>query len=116
MIGMPRHVVVSRGSSVRERRVVDPSHLPLGPGCDLRLRRQALDQAVQVCSRLAGERVAVAARSYCGEVGGFQARRAMPDAVNAAVHADESPAGEPMLDLVCGEPGGKGLRPGHHPM
>ena len=69
-----------------------------------------------MCSRLAGERVAVAARSHGGKVGGFDARRAMPDAVNAAVHAQEAPAGEPMPDLIRGQPGGKGLRPGHHPV
>jgi hypothetical protein len=61
----------------------------LCPGDDLGWRRRAFHYLEQIRTRPPAEKCALSAGQDSGEVGGFDARRSMPDAVDAAVLADE---------------------------
>ena len=70
---------------------------PLGSGDDLGWRSGALDEPEQMRGRPPAEQRALPGGQDSGQVGGLRAGRAMPDAVDAAVHAE---SGRPLLTRV----------------
>jgi hypothetical protein len=71
---------------------------------------------MEMRSREAAEKRALAGGKDGGEVGGFDAGRAVPDAVFAAVHSDQAAAPQPSVDLPGSHSGSEELRACYDPM
>jgi hypothetical protein len=88
----------------------------LGLGDDLGCRTLALDEPQQMRCSPPAEECALAGGQYSGQVRGLDAGRQVPDAVDAAVHADQVAPPQPQPDLIVRNPYSKQLRTGGQPM
>jgi hypothetical protein len=79
-------------------------------------RRGALDQAPQMRGRATAQHRAFAAGPDSREVAGFDARRAVPDAIDATVFPQQRTEGEPVIDLVPRDPRREQLHARHDPV
>jgi hypothetical protein len=79
-------------------------------------RDRPLEEPEQVRGRAAAQPRLAPACEDRGQVPRLDARRAVADAVDAAVHAKQRAGAEAVADLVRRDAGAEQLRPGHHPV
>jgi hypothetical protein len=94
----------------------DSLNASLGGGDDFRRRSWALDQSPEMCGRAPTEERPVARRKDGRQVGGFDARCPVPDAIDPRVLAQEGSRAQPRCDLPARYSGAKQLFAGRHPV
>jgi hypothetical protein len=95
---------------------LDALGTPLRAGGHLRWRGGALEDPQQVPRRAAAQHGSFTTGQHRGEVARLDARRAMSDPVDTAMHAQERAATQPLLDLLAGNACLEELRARHNSM
>jgi hypothetical protein len=108
----PRRCVVELPRSARP----DAGHAARGACGHLWRRGRSLQQTEEMRGGAAAEQRALAAGHGGRQVAGLDARRAVADAVDAAMNRQQRAGPEPMLELGERDAGAEKLCPGHHPV
>jgi hypothetical protein len=99
-----------------QRRLAPVQAPALAAGRDLGVGRPALEEAQQLRRRAAAQHGPFTAGLYRRQIARLQARRLVPDPIDAAKDRNQGPRAQPLIDLTESDPRLQELASTHHPV